>query len=122
MASSQVCCDQQEPGHELDRLPSRDDLEAMAATFKALGDPTRAHIVAALSQRALCVGELSELLDLSVSAISHQLALLRNLRIIRSHREGRRIVNALDDEHILAIYHYGLDHVQHRRLRAGTDG
>ncbi len=94
-------------------LISEDVAIDLAETFGALADPTRARLISALSAMELCVGELAELLGMNISAISHQLRLLRQLRIVMVRREGRRIYYALDDEHIATIYRCGLDHIRH---------
>jgi len=94
-------------------MPDRASIEALARTFDALGDVTRMRIVAALSLGPLCVGDLAELLDTSMSAVSHQLRLLRATGVIRSERQGRHVLNLLDDDHIIAMIAGGLDHVQH---------
>ena len=87
--------------------------EELAETFKALADPTRARIISALSATELCVGDLAELLGMTLSAVSYQLRLLRQLRVARARRDGRRIYYVLDDEHIATIYRCGLDHIHH---------
>lgn len=87
--------------------------ERMAGTFKALADPTRVRIIAALSRTELCVGDLAAGLGMSVSAVSHQLQLLRAMRLVRSRRAGKRVFYALDDEHIADLFQRTLDHVQH---------
>ena len=80
--------------------------------FRVLGDPTRVRILDALSRSELCVGELASSLNVTESAVSHQLRLLRNTRIVRSRRDGRLIYYALDDKHVLALFRQGLRHVQ----------
>jgi ArsR family transcriptional regulator len=80
--------------------------------FRVLGDPTRVRILDLLSAADLCVGDLSARLGVSESAVSHQLRLLRNTRIVRTRREGRTIIYALDDRHVLALFRQGLKHVQ----------
>ena len=92
-----------------------DDLTAskLARTFKALSDPTRVRILSALSQSELCVHELAACLDMSQSAISHQLHTLRDMRLVRFRKEGRHVYYALDDEHIEVLFQCGLDHVEH---------
>jgi ArsR family transcriptional regulator len=85
--------------------------EALAETFRLLGDPTRIRIVDALAQRELCVHELSERVGISESAISHQLRLMRTMRIVRGRREGRCVYYTLDDQHILSLFQQGLRHV-----------
>ena len=84
----------------------------LADTFSALSDPTRVRIIAALAAEECCVGDLAEALDLSLSALSHQLAMLRRLRIVRARREGRHVFYSLDDDHIVTIFHCGLEHIQ----------
>lgn len=86
-------------------------LAALAETFRALGDPTRVRVLDALSRAELCVHHLAELLGLSESATSHQLRLLRSLRLVRTRRAGRMIFYALDDQHITRLFAQGLEHV-----------
>jgi len=90
---------------------------ALAETFKALGDPTRVRMLDALSRGELCVGDLAELVGLSESAVSHQLRLLRGMRLVRPRRAGQMIYYALDDHHILRLFEQGLEHVQERAER-----
>ena len=87
---------------------------ALAGTFKVLGDPTRVRILDALSRSELCVCDMARLLGLSESAVSHQLRLLRSMRLVRSRREGRMIFYSLDDQHIVRLFEQGLEHVQER--------
>jgi ArsR family transcriptional regulator, lead/cadmium/zinc/bismuth-responsive transcriptional repressor len=87
--------------------------EELASTFKALADPTRLRMLSVLSGRELCVGELAAVLEMSVSAVSHQLRSLRLLRVVKSRREGRHIYYSLDDDHIAGIYQQALAHVLH---------
>jgi len=87
--------------------------EGLAETFQALADPTRVRLISLLVAGELCVGDLAAMLGISVSAISHQLALLHRLRIVRRRREGRNVYYALDDEHIETIYLCGLEHLNH---------
>jgi DNA-binding transcriptional ArsR family regulator len=83
----------------------------LAETFRILGDPTRVRIVLALSAEELCVCDLASLLGNSVSAVSHQLRKLRDLRLVRIRRDGRRSYYRLDDEHIESLIGEGLRHV-----------
>lgn len=87
--------------------------ERLAATFKALSDPTRVRIVAALAERALCVHDLAAILGMSHSATSHQLATLREMCLVRYQKRGRRVYYALDDDHIYDLYRQTLAHIQH---------
>ena len=90
-------------------------VQALADTFRILGDPTRVRIVDALAPGQLCVHEISDRIGISESAVSHQLRLLRNLRLVRSRREGRMIFYALDDRHIITLFRQALRHVQETR-------
>jgi ArsR family transcriptional regulator len=85
----------------------------LAGIFRALSDPTRLRIVSLLADTELCVGDLAAALDMSQSAVSHQLRTLRDMRLVRRRREGRQIFYTLDDEHVADLYHRGLDHVAH---------
>lgn len=87
----------------------------LADTFSALGDPTRVRILHALSQRELCVCDLATLLEMTPSAVSHQLRLLRHLRLVRCRKEGRMVHYSLDDQHVVDLFQRGLEHVRHGR-------
>jgi DNA-binding transcriptional ArsR family regulator len=87
-------------------------LEGLTEIFRVLGDPTRLRILDALSRGELCVGDLSGQLGVTESAVSHQLRLLRNVRIVRARRDGRMIFYSLDDRHVLSLFEEGLRHVQ----------
>jgi ArsR family transcriptional regulator len=92
------------------------DLEAaerLARIFRSLADPTRLRIVSALARSELCVGDLSAVLGMSVSAVSHQLRLLREMRVVRNRREGKHVYYVLDDEHVGDLFRQGLEHVSH---------
>lgn len=86
----------------------------LAGLFKTLGDPTRIRILYLLTQREHCVCELAENSDVSLSAISHQLRLLKANRLIKSRREGRNVIYSLDDAHVESLFKQGLAHVIHR--------
>src|SRR5437867_8884537 len=90
----------------------------LAETFKVLGDTTRVRILDAISRTELFVGDIAELLGLSESAVSHQLRLLRDQRLVRPRRAGQMIFYALDDHHIVKLFAQGLEHVE-ERARAG---
>jgi DNA-binding transcriptional ArsR family regulator len=84
----------------------------LAETFRALADPTRVRILDALSHGELCVCDLAALVRLSESAVSHQLRLLRTMRLVRPRRDGRMVFYALDDRHIITLFRMALRHVQ----------
>jgi ArsR family transcriptional regulator, lead/cadmium/zinc/bismuth-responsive transcriptional repressor len=85
----------------------------LAETFKALADTTRVRILHALSHAELCVGDLAAVLEMSESAVSHQLRLLRGLRVVRARREGKLVFYALDDEHVTRLFQISLEHLGH---------
>jgi DNA-binding transcriptional ArsR family regulator len=87
----------------------------LAETFKVLGDTTRVRIIHALSLEELCTHDLASILDMSESAVSHQLGLLRLLRLVKSRREGRIVYYSLDDEHIRGVFDDSLRHVREQR-------
>lgn len=93
-------------------LVAEDAVQGLADTFSALGDPTRVRILDALSHGELCVCDLAAVLRLSQSAVSHQLRLLRGLRLVKPRREGRVVFYSLDDQHIIAIFKQTLQHVE----------
>jgi ArsR family transcriptional regulator, lead/cadmium/zinc/bismuth-responsive transcriptional repressor len=101
------------------RLLSTASVEALAETFRALGDGTRVRILDALSRSELCVCDLARLLGLSESAVSHQLRLLRGMRLVRPRRDGRMMIYALDDHHIVRLFEQGLEHVEERTATLG---
>jgi ArsR family transcriptional regulator, lead/cadmium/zinc/bismuth-responsive transcriptional repressor len=101
-----------------ERMRSDEDFLTLAELFAAMGDPTRVRIVYALAQRELCVCDLAAVLGLSVSAVSHQLRLLRGLRLVKYRREGRLAYYSLDDEHVDTLLRQGLEHVDDRETRS----
>jgi DNA-binding transcriptional ArsR family regulator len=101
-------------------LIGHDDVTDLAETFRALGDPTRVRILDTLSHGELCVCDIAALVHQSESAVSHQLRLLRNLRLVRPRREGRMVFYALDDRHIMTLFRQGLRHVQENGSRAAS--
>ena len=96
------------------QLLSQGSVDALAETFRLLGDGTRVRILDALSRSELCVCDIARLLGLSESAVSHQLRLLRGVRLVRPRREGRMMFYALDDQHIVRLFDQGLRHVEER--------
>jgi DNA-binding transcriptional ArsR family regulator len=92
-----------------------DDVTAaqLAATFAVLSDPTRVRMISALSGHSLCVHELAEALSMTHSAVSHQLATLRGMRLVNHTRSGRHVYYELDDDHIHDLFAQGLAHIRH---------
>ena len=101
-------------------LVAPDAVQGLADTFSALGDPTRVRILDVLSHGELCVCDLAAVLGLSQSAVSHQLRLLRSIRLVKPRREGRIVFYSLDDQHIISIFKQTLQHVQEERSAAAV--
>ena len=96
-------------------LPDDDTLYDLADLFKMFGDSTRAKILSCLQIRDLYVGELAEVLGMSVSAVSHQLRVLRGAKLVKGTKEGKEVKYSLDDDHVTKIMEYGLTHVNEER-------
>jgi len=94
------------------QLKLDETMDLLAETFKALGDPARAKILYALARAELCVCDLAEIVGASESAVSHQLRILRALRLVTHRRDGRQVYYALADDHIRTLLAQGLDHVE----------
>lgn len=87
-------------------------MQRIAETFKVLGDPTRTKIIFALSREELCVCDIANLLGATKSAVSHQLRILRNMRLVKYRKEGKMVFYSLDDEHIKNLFNECLRHVE----------
>ena len=94
------------------RLMSPETVEALAETFRVLGDPTRVRILDALAGGELCVCDIASLVGISESAVSHQLRLLRGMRLVRPRRAGRLVYYTVDDQHIIELLRQALTHVE----------
>lgn len=111
-----TCCDEPEIHPDL-LAQSEPDLlneaEAirLAQLFKALADPTRVRIIAALIHTELCVDDLANLLDMSQSAISHQLRVLRHMQLVQYRKEGKHSFYRLDDDHVQEMFLRSRDHL-----------
>src|SRR3954470_15103750 len=91
----------------------------LAETFRMLGDTTRVRILDALARTEVPVCDLADVLGLTQSAVSHQLRLLRSMRLVKSRRDGRHIYYAVDDDHIAKLFKQGLEHVQEQGATIG---
>lgn len=94
------------------KMKPDETIKLISETFKVLGDPTRVKIVFALSQEELCVCDIVNLLAATKSAVSHQLRVLRNMRIVKYRKSGKMVYYSLDDEHIKNLFDEGLRHVE----------
>ncbi len=92
---------------------SKANLRELARFFKIFGDETRLRIIEVLSKEKLSVNDISERIDMSQSATSHQLRLLKDNRLVRYDKEGKEIFYELDDDHVMNIFMQGVDHISH---------
>lgn len=94
-------------------VPEKETLTQIAELFKGFADPTRVHILCLLmTEGELCVTDIAEKVDLSQSAISHQLRGLKQMHLIRFRREGKNILYSLADDHVKTILQMGLEHAE----------
>lgn len=106
---------EQETMERIEKELSREsDLLSLSKMLKGLGDPTRLKIIYVLSKSPLCVCDISSLLDISQSATSHQLKVLRDLKLVKFERQGKLVIYSLDDAHVLELFEQGLNHVKHK--------
>lgn len=95
----------------MDKIPDKQTMEAIAELFKGFADTTRVQILYLLARQELCVTDIAEKVEISQSAISHQLRLLKQMHLIKFRREGKNILYSLADDHVLTILEMGLEHV-----------
>lgn len=98
-----------------DMLPNDETMYALAELFKVFGDPTRTRILKCLQIQDLCVGEIASILDMNISAISHQLRVLRGAKLVKGKKEGKEVKYSLDDEHVAMILEFGITHVNEEK-------
>lgn len=94
-----------------EKMPPDEKLYDLAELFKVFGDSTRIKIIWALFEAEMCVCDIACLLNMTPSAISHQLRVLKQARLVKPRREGKNMFYSLDDNHIEEIYHQGLNHI-----------
>jgi ArsR family transcriptional regulator len=95
----------------VEKIPDKQTLEKIANLFKAFADPTRVQILSNLVGGELCVGDITEALGLTQSAVSHQLSILKQMDLVKARREGKSCFYSLADDHVLTILQMGLEHV-----------
>ena len=93
-------------------MPSDDLLFDIAEVFKVFGDTTRMKIISALLESELCVGDISEITNSTQSAISHQLRVLKQAKLVKFRKEGKTVYYSLDDEHISEMYELAKKHIE----------
>ena len=92
-------------------MPEEEALYDLAELFKVFGDTTRIKILYTLFEAPMCVCDIAEILNMTQSAISHQLKILKNAKLVKNRREGKQIIYALDDEHVGSIIKMGIEHI-----------
>ena len=110
------CCDMFETHEELlktvnEKMPAEEELYDLAELFKVFGDSTRMKIICALLQGELCVCDIANVTDMSVSAISHQLRILKQAKLVKYKKIGKIVYYSLDDEHVYEIFKKGCEHI-----------
>lgn len=95
----------------LGKMPSEDVLLQVSEYFRVLGDQTRAKIIWALHENELCVCDLANVLDMTKSAVSHQLSMLRSANLVKFRREGKNVFYTLSDDHVRRMIEAGIEHI-----------
>ena len=98
----------------LNKMPQPELFDKIAEFFKIIGDPTRTKILFALDQNEMCVCDIANVLGMTKSSISHQLATLRKSGIVKCRKEGKEIYYTLDDEHVKQVFEIGIEHIEHK--------
>lgn len=111
-----ICCDANLVHREIvervsNKMPAEEKLYDLAELFKVFGDSTRIKIIWALFEEEMCVCDIACLLNMTQSAISHQLRVLKQARLVKPRREGKNMYYSLDDQHIEEIFNQGLSHI-----------
>lgn len=119
MARNEFICDcnvihQEAVDKVLAKLPNEDTFNRLADLYKLIGDTTRCRILFALDQDEMCVCDLANVLNMTKSSISHQLAVLRRSGIVKCRRNGKEVYYTLDDDHIVKLFEIGLEHINHK--------
>lgn len=95
-----------------EKMPPEEEMQDLSEFFKVFGDATRLKIMFALQCREMCVYDIAALLGMTQSAISHQLRILKQMDLVKYRREGKAILYAPADGHIVSILSQGLDHIE----------
>ncbi len=98
---------------------SKDLIGSAAAFFKVLGDETRMKILCTIADSEVCVNDIAEAVDMTKSAVSHQLKLLKDDDLVKSRREGKNIFYSLDDQHVIDMLDIAFVHITHKNHGAG---
>ena len=93
---------------------SKELITAAAAFFKVVGDETRMKILCAIADKELCVNDIANAVDMTKSAVSHQLKLLKDEGLVKNRREGKNMFYSLDDQHVVDIIDIAFTHIEHK--------
>lgn len=110
---SEKCINKEKVEETFKTIPNLEDIRQMAQIFKSLSDPSRLKIVLALLTQEHCVCDIAVICNQTDSAISHQLRILRTLKIVKNRREGKIIYYSLEDDHVISLIKMSLDHARH---------
>ena len=111
-----LCCDTEEIHEELlkivdETMPDETELDSLAELFKVFGDPTRIRILFVLFETEVCVCDLARALNMTQSAVSHQLRILKQSRLVNNRREGKSMFYSLADDHVRTMIAQGREHI-----------
>ena len=111
-----LCCDTEEIHEELlkivdETMPDETELDSLAELFKVFGDPTRIRILFVLFETEVCVCDLARALNMTQSAVSHQLRILKESRLVKNRREGKSMFYSLADDHVRTMIAQGREHI-----------
>ncbi len=101
----------------LHSMPSDKTFLNLAELYKLIGDTTRCRILFALDKNEMCVCDIANVLNMTKSAVSHQLAVLRKSNIVKCRRSGKEVYYTLDDDHINKLFEIGLEHIYHEEKK-----
>lgn len=99
------------------RMPSAEELEDLTKFFKILGDSTRVKIIWALDESEMCVCDIAVLLNMTKSAISHQLKTLKEANLVKFRRDGKVVYYSLKDDHVKDIFEKGMEHIKEKYIK-----
>lgn len=120
MARNEFACDcnvihQESVDEVMAKMPDENTFNHLADLFKLIGDTTRCRILFTLDQSEMCVCDLANVLNMTKSSISHQLATLRRSGVVRCRKSGKEVYYTLDDDHIVKLFEIGLEHINHKK-------
>lgn len=118
MAKNEYVCDcrainEEQISSARNKMFSADIYDNVAAFFKIVGDPTRCKIVSVLTGNEMCVSDISNVLSMTKSSISHQLSKMKDQGVVKSRKRGKEVYYSLDDDHVAEIFSLTVEHILH---------